>query len=81
MFHFEVLNIWILGGDDTMTNLNQSYEKASAGIETTRNSTTTNGTTIVVTKTVNSIENVVTTIPTGGGSKIESKSTVSAYNV
>ena len=83
IFNFKVMNIWILGGDNLMTflNLYHSNEKASAAIETSRNSTTTNDTTIVVTTSANSIENVVTTISSGGGSKIASESIVTAYNV
>ena len=42
--------------------MNQSYEKAPSRNETARNSTNTNGNTIVIPTNVNSIENVVTTI-------------------
>ena len=58
-----------LGGDDVMTktvapnaNLNQSNDKPPVGNEATRNSTTKNGITIMVT-TIESIGNEVTTIP------------------
>ena len=59
-----------LGGDDVTTktvapnaNLNQSNDKPPVGNEATRNSTTKNGITIMITTTIESIGNEVTTIP------------------
>ena len=50
MCNFELLNIWILGGDDAMTNdqnanLNQSTEKVPVRHESTRTTTQTTSST------------------------------------